>query len=132
MAERRALFQYGNFKLHSGARSRFKIDCDALTAEDWATLAEIAVRRVGAFSTVWSCGGASERFAVALRAHLDSDGPALIVDDVLTTGETITDMRNALTPNSPAVRFLYKGLVVFARGKCPKWVTPLFQYTGED
>ena len=29
------LFQQGDFTLHSGERSGFKIECDALTSHDW-------------------------------------------------------------------------------------------------
>lgn len=35
------LFQTGNFKLHSGKTSNFKIECDALTDEDLETFAKL-------------------------------------------------------------------------------------------
>lgn len=38
------LFQHGDFTLHSGARSNFKIDCDALTDEDIDSIARIIVK----------------------------------------------------------------------------------------
>lgn len=39
------LFQIGDFRLHSGRKSTFKIECDALTDEDWETLARLISQR---------------------------------------------------------------------------------------
>ena len=46
------LFQTGDFKLASGAKSNFKIECDALTESDWETLAMLIARNVGYFREV--------------------------------------------------------------------------------
>jgi len=40
------LFQLGKITLNSGKKSFFKIECDALTEEDWDCLAEIAMEEV--------------------------------------------------------------------------------------
>jgi len=120
------LFEHGSFKLKSGATSEWKIECDALTNDDWKTLAAIGAKLVGEFSSVWSCGGASEKFALALREHIsDARSPPLVVDDVLTTGKTMELMRKALTRSLPDPEI--KGLVAFARGECPSWVQALFR-----
>ena len=37
------LFNFGNFVLHSGQLSKFKIDCDALVGFDWDAIAELIV-----------------------------------------------------------------------------------------
>jgi hypothetical protein len=44
------LFQLGDFHLHSGQKSKYKINCDALTDEDWRTLAMMLVERLPLFS----------------------------------------------------------------------------------
>jgi len=37
------LFQFGDFSLHSGSKSKWKIECDALTDEDVEALAQATV-----------------------------------------------------------------------------------------
>lgn len=126
-----ALFQRGDFILHSGARSRWKIECDVLTQEDWRTLAEIAARKVGDFKEVISLGGAADWFGTFLDEHRKDRGPTLICDDVLTTGESMEDAREQAQRSPYLSSGGIIGVVVFARGKCPDWVIPLFQFTGE-
>ena len=45
-----ALFQLGDFTLASGQRSRWKIECDNLLAEDWQALAVIAAEILPPFT----------------------------------------------------------------------------------
>jgi hypothetical protein len=113
------LFVDGEFKSHSGAVLPFKIDCDALSAADIETLAEEISRRFR-FGSVFGVPRGGERLAEALRDHISFDDPTtLIVDDVLTTGASMEDARERF--GSPTI-----GVVIFARGPCPNWVTPLF------
>jgi hypothetical protein len=112
-----ALFQLGYFVLHSGARSRWKIECDALNPEDWEALATIAVEFLPAFGAVEGVPRGGMPFADALRVHI-THGPLLIAEDVTTTGasmEAWRDGREAI------------GVVAFCRGECPDWVVPLFR-----
>lgn len=114
------LFQRGNFPLHSGQTSRFKIDCDALTLGDWKTLADLISRNFRFREVVGiPTGGLLLAYALEKYIEPDSSLPVLIVDDVLTTGGSIRQ-ELARIPNSV-------GVVVFARGKCPERVTPIFQ-----
>lgn len=117
---RAALFQHGRFTLHSGQVSPLKIECDALGETDWDTLARIVAARL-TFSAVLPVPMGGIPFAKALRPHCGGKGPLLIVDDVLTTAGSMEQARE-LHGDPDAI-----GAVVFARGPCPSWVTPIFQ-----
>ena len=84
-----ALFQCGSFRLSSGIESSFKINAHRLTANDWKTLAHMAVFIVPPFSSVIGVPTGGFPFADALRPHARTYGPVLVVDDVLTTGASI-------------------------------------------
>lgn len=115
------LFRLGNFKLASGSTTAWKIDCDALTDDDWEALAFIAHCRLPDFSTVSGVPNGGLRFAEKLQRYCKpNSGRHLIADDVLTTGSSME--WNAVICSMPVI-----GVVVFARGPCPDWVTPLFQ-----
>jgi orotate phosphoribosyltransferase len=116
------LFNYGSFQLHSGDTSHWKIDCDALSDEDWETLAFMIQSEIK-FGSVIGIPKGGIKLAAALEKYRTNGYPTLIVDDVLTTGKS---MNNLKTQNPDAV-----GVVVFARDKCPKWITPIFQYSLE-
>ena len=115
------LFNIGNYKLSSGRESKLKIDCDFLTDEDWEALAQIAVHLLPLFSRVEGVPTGGLKFAKALEKYTCSklcgaDGKLLICDDVLTTGGSMIKQR----AGREAI-----GIVVFARGICPSWVTPI-------
>ena len=116
--EHRNLFQSGDFTLHSGEKSRWKIDCDALTDADIATLALMIVQCVPEFGAVAGIPHGGVRLANALEKYrVDGVRARLIVDDVLTTGASM-EMARILPEDF--------GAVVFARGPCPDWIMPLF------
>lgn len=120
MGEKGNLFQSGDFRLHSGGRSGFKIDCDALTEADWDTLAAMIASRF-VFGMVEGVPRGGLKLAQALYAYAQTPhNGLLIVDDVLTTGGSMAAQR--------AGRLNARGVVVFARGVCPPWVTPLWQW----
>jgi hypothetical protein len=119
-AQRAALFQRGQFTLHSGATSDFKIDCDALTDEDWAALAQEAAKVLPPFGVVIGVPTGGIKFAAALEAYkAEGAERVLIADDVLTTGRSMEEKRSGW-----AVETI--GVVAFARGPVPDWITPLF------
>lgn len=119
-----ALFQLGDFTLHGGERAGWKIDCDALTPIDWQALAQMLADLLPPFGTVEGVPRGGCKLAAALREHASVDsGPLLIVDDVLTTGASLEAQR--------AGRHAL-GAVIFARGVCPAWVTPLFQMSASS
>jgi len=121
------LFKLGDFILHSGQKSYWKIDCDALTTEDWVTLARIVYESVGKFRKAIGIPIGGLKLAKALKSYQFSNPeyPILIVDDVLTTGKSMERLRQEI--NDKCI-----GVVVFARGECPDWITPLFKVNFEE
>lgn len=112
-----SLFRTGKFSLHSGAVSDFKIDADFLSNDDWSALAAYAVAHLlPPFGEVEGVPTGGLSFANHLGSWA-TEGPLLIVDDVLTTGDSMEEQRG----DRDAV-----GLVVFARGALPLWVVPMF------
>jgi len=122
------IFKLGEFRLHSGAESFWKIDLDDLGPDDIAALAQIGAKLVGTFGKVVGIERGGIRLAEALRIYGIEGGPLLIVDDVLTTGASMEAMRKKRGFSASSV----KGLVVFARGPWPPWVRPIFVYTGGE
>lgn len=109
------LITVGKFTAHSGDVLDFKIECDALTDEDFSSLASIIAKRFR-FGDVEGIPRGGIRLATALQPYV-SVGPTLIVDDVLTTGHSMENARRAVTD---------RGVVIFARGPVPDWITPVF------
>lgn len=113
------------FKLHSGKLSQFKIECDSLTEADWDSLALVIARQIQ-YSEVVGVPTGGLKLEKALRQYRSgSSHPTLIVDDVLTTGKSMVELRDKILKNTMTKKVI--GVVVFSRGKCPKWVTPIFQ-----
>ena len=119
------LFQSGDFVLHSGARSTLKLECDALCSADWETIAaQIAAR--WRFCEVIGIPRGGVPLARALQPYVDMAAvTTLVVDDVLTTGRSMEETRQA----SKRPRHC-QGVVLFARGVCPHWIAPMFQMWG--
>ena len=114
------LFQLHDFTLHSGAKTSWKIECDALTDADWEALAFMAMEKMGwpQIRMVVGVPFGGAKLAQSLQRNVTDEGCLLVVDDVLTTGASMEKLhKNAAD----------KGLVVFARGECPSWITPIFQ-----
>lgn len=120
-----SLFQTGDFSLHSGARSIWKIECDALTPEDWRALAAMAAEILPPFGCVVGVPRGGLPFADALTQYVSPSPLLLIADDVLTTGASMEEMLAAHDSSGPVI-----GVCVFARGPAPEWVTPLFRFAG--
>ncbi len=124
-----SLFQSGSFTSHSGLALPFKIECDALTDEDWRALAAIAAPILPPFSQSIGVPTGGLPLADAMlpyRSHHPKVKHWVICDDVLTTGASMEAVR-AEYSSKPA-RII--GLVAFARGDWPSWVTPIFALHG--
>jgi len=112
-----ALFQWGRFKSASGATLDWKIECDALTDEDWKCIALASAPRLGHFNSVLGVPRGGERLANALRPHrVQNVNTCLIVDDVWTTGKSMLEFAARIEANPN----LWRGFVAFARGGLPR------------
>ena len=116
------LFESKTFIGHAGGELTFKIECDALTPDDYATLATLIGEKL-TFSKVVGVPSGGLPLAEALEQYCAETGPLLIVDDVLTTGTSMEEVRKQVDSDQEEVI----GLVIFSRGRCPDWVKSIFQ-----
>ena len=102
------LFQKQDFTSHSGLKLDWKIDCAALTDEDLSTLACLASQKIK-FREVIGVPTGGLRFQEALKPYAVKDAKykTLVVDDVLTTGKSLSEYMD----HHPASI----GLVIFDR-----------------
>lgn len=120
-----SLFEQGDFTLHSGQRSKYRINCERLTDEDIAMVAKRLSEIVPPFSSVEGIPTGGLRLAEAMKTYYAVNWfPAchLIVDDVWTTGESMIAARDAYMGSEEVI-----GAVIFRRGllnQCPHWVYP--------
>jgi len=122
------LFQNGDFILSSKTKSTWKIDCDALSEDDWLTLSIMAHNIIGNFSLAIGVPVGGCHFAKKLNNFCTHEGSILICEDVLTTGESMERIKYQLCKSVPESKV--KGITVFARGTPPLWVKTIFQFTG--
>lgn len=111
------LFVDGEFVAHSGDTLSYKIECDALSDASIACLAKDYARH-HQFGAIHGIPRGGLRLAAALEPYI-TEGPVVIADDVLTTGGSMEQARIG----KPETTI---GVVIFARGLCPSWVTPLW------
>lgn len=124
------LFNSSSFISHSGLNLNWKIDCDALSDQELDTLAKQFSKTIPnqIFGEIIGIPRGGLRFAESLKKYIKTNGDIiwstnLIIDDVLTTGKSMQEFWNNRYPN----RFSgIKGIVIFTRGPCPKWITPIF------
>lgn len=112
-----SLFVHKQFTSHSGLLLPDKIDCDALTKDDWNSVAAWFAKRLK-FGKVVGIPRGGLALAEALEPY-KSFGPVLICDDVLTTGKSMKTMEMKY-PGAI-------GAVLFSRAKYfPHWITARF------
>jgi len=82
----------------SGKRLTWKLECDALTDQDWEWAAHRAVELCPKFGSVVGVPTGGNRFAEAVsRVQSPTPGgPVLMVDDVITTGGSFKRYRSTL------------------------------------
>jgi orotate phosphoribosyltransferase-like protein len=119
-----SLLVNNSFKSHSGLDLDFKIDCDALTDFDLETLASIVSKKYS-FSDVFGIPMGGLRFAAALDKYCTKNSfDVLVVDDVMTTGNSFRDFKNEWFLDDDNVI----GITIFSRGykNTPEWVNSIF------
>lgn len=114
------LFEKKTFVMHSGDVGHWKIECDALTDVEIDTLAYIISIKLK-FNEVIGIPTGGVRIAKALDKYKSDKGFCLIIDDVLTTGNSMEMVKKQYSDKN------IMGVVLFARKKCPDWIIPLFQ-----
>ena len=105
----------------------WKIECDAVTANDWTTIAQVIAGKI-TFREVYGVprGGLALADALTPFAKLEEESATvLVVDDVFTTGGSMETHRKWVT-TQVSDDVAIKGVVLFARGECPDWVWPVF------
>lgn len=126
------LFQSGSFTLRSGRVSNYKIECDALTSDDWLGIVAMIreERLLPPFCDAVGVPRGGLPFALALKqlGTGNGDHPLLVAEDIVTTGGSMQRFRDTLTPAEIPDGGVI-GVVFIARGPCPAWVTPVFQQT---
>ena len=106
------LFSVGDFTSHAGLPLKWKIECDAISPEQWSALATMIMDyQKEPFSKVVGIprGGIKLQNALRKYSEWEQKHPWLVVDDVYTTG---TSFREFCTTKE--TMFAYKW-VVFAR-----------------
>jgi len=121
------LFQSVNFKSHSGLDLTWKIEMDALDDLEWQTIARMIMEVTPPFREAVGIPRGGVKLGDMLNEHATGNegDPICIVDDVLTTGESMEYFLTQYQRNRRP--FTAIGWVVFARTLPPLWVTPLFQ-----
>ena len=120
------LFQSVDFKSHSGLDLSWKIEMDALSDPEWFTIKKMIMEYSPPFREAIGIPEGGIKLGGLLNEHAtgNEEDPVCIVDDVLTTGES---MEYFLSQYQRKLWPITIGWVVFARGPCPHWVSALFQ-----
>ena len=85
------MFKIGDFISHAGLSLKWKIECDALTKEDWDGLARMIMDyETRSFGSVEGIPRGGIPLANALQKYA-TEGPPMIVDDIYTTGKSFKD-----------------------------------------
>lgn len=88
------LFQKISFISHAGLPLNWKIECDALSEDDWKGIARMIMDyEKRPFGSVEGIPRGGIPLAKALSEYA-TEGPPMIVDDVYTTGTSFTEYCN--------------------------------------
>ena len=119
------LFKSGSFTSHSGVDLPYKIECDALSVGDIKCIVGIAATVLPDIREVYGIPTGGYRLSDAFQQHLKPVGKVLIIDDVLTTGNSF-DMARANIMDAGIAESDIIGFVVFARGAPSSWIRYMF------
>ena len=126
------LFKSINFKSHSGLNLSWKIECDVLSSSEWFTISKMIMELTPPFQRAVGIPRGGVKLGDLLNEHATGNekDPICIVDDVLTTGESMEYFLEQYQRNRKP--FTVIGWVVFARVQTPSWVNALFQMPLDD
>ena len=121
------LFQSIDFTSHSGLDLSWKIEMDALSDPEWFTIKKMIMELTPPFKEAVGIPQGGTKLGDLLNEHGTGkeEDPICIVDDVLTTGESMEYFLTQYQRNRRP--FTVIGWVVFARTMPPLWVKALFQ-----
>lgn len=119
------LFQSGKFKLHSGKISNFRIECESFKKHDWESLSILIANKYVFEKVIGIPRGGMQLAKLLKKFNTHHSNAILIVDDVLTTGNSMEEMKKEVILNFPDREII--GVVVFSRDWCPNWVHSIFQ-----
>ena len=125
--EQDLLFKSIQFKSHSGLDLNWKIEMDALADPEWFTIKKMIMEITGPFREAVGIPEGGVKLGNLLNEHAtgNKEDPICIVDDVLTTGESMEYFLTQYQRNRIPSEAI--GWVVFARTQPPPWVKALFQ-----
>jgi hypothetical protein len=106
------LFKWGQFKSAAGLDLDWKVECDALDADDWRCIARACAGLVGPFGAVVGVPTGGLRLAKEMQRFISQQSSiVLVTDDVWTTGASMyrTVAELGLQPGQ------WKGLIAFSR-----------------
>ena len=116
------LFVKEDFISHAGNPLTWKIECDALSDDDWACIAHMIVEReMRPFSKVIGIPRGGKKLEEALQPYAGPSGiyPVLVVDDVWTTGTSFAEFIEIQTIKQELDECGWFGWAVFARNFIP-------------
>jgi len=124
------LFQDGDFKSHAGLPLKWKLECDAITDDEWRCLAKMVMDyQERPFYKAVGIPRGGLKFAEAMNKYAsgNEEDSIMVCDDVFTTGTSFREFINENYPMwSAGQGFRW---VVFARRPCyehPHHVRALF------
>lgn len=122
------MFEFGWFLSHSKFQLPWKIECDSFTDEDWESFAKL-INWKFAFGSVHGVPTGGDKLESACKHYCTEGYPPLIVDDVLTTGKSMIEMRDKVRKETGWETQTINGVVLFDRKMYttrPLWIWPIF------
>lgn len=110
------------FTSAAGLKLPWKIECDALSDQEWEAIAKIMTPHLPEFGTVVGIPTGGIKLANAMKPYLtEGNKSVLITDDVWTTGKSMKNTAKLLNTRH------WFGLVVFARASVPANIWWMFR-----
>lgn len=121
------LFELGDFESHAGLQLAWKIECDAVRPEWWTALARMIMDyQLAPFGSVRGIPTGGLALEAAMQQYVTPGNyPALIVDDVYTTGTSFREFKLQHYPNQTVYQWC-----IFARQPTANGVRALFTMPG--